>query len=310
MKARAKRYDNLDAAESVHFSRSLEQVKANAYDVKYPQFRSRDLIPVAAGIDPDLKVLTYRQWDQVGLAKIIAGYSDDLPRADVFAKEYSSTVKDVGDSYGYNVTEIRQSRRDGTQLDQRKANAARRAIEQLLENIAFNGDTTYGLYGLANQPNAQLYTVPNGGGGTATWATKTSDEILADLFGIGDQVVTTTRNAEKPDTLILPQAQYSLISRKRIDDTVSETILTYFQRTSSHIRNIEVWDALDGAGSGGTDRMIAYTRSPDVLELIIPREFEQLDGQPRNLEIVVPCLARTGGVVVYLPKAVVYGDGI
>jgi hypothetical protein len=310
MPVRAKRYDNLDAAESVHFSRSLEQVKASAYDTKYPQFRARALIPVANWVDPDAKVITFRTWNQVGLAKIIAGYSDDLPRADVYGTEESATVKDLGDSYGYNVTEIRQSRRDGSQLDQKKANAARRAIEQLQENIAFNGDTTYGLYGLANQPNAQVYVVPNGAGGTATWATKTSDEILADLFGIGDQIVSTTKNAEKPDTLLLPQNQYSLISRKRIDDTVSETILTYFLRTSSHIKNIEVWDNLDGAGSGGTDRMIAYSRNPDVLELIIPREFEQLDGQARNLEIVVPCLARAGGVIAYLPMAIAYGDGL
>lgn len=310
MALRHRRYDNLDAVESVHFTRSLEYVKAQAYETKYPQFRARALIPVATGIDPDVKSITYRRWDQVGVAKIIAGYSDDLPRADVNATEDTSTVRDLGDSYGYNVTEIRQSRRDGTQLDVKKANAARRAIEQLQESIAFSGDTTYNLLGLINQPNAQVYTVPNGASASATWALKTSDEILADLFGIGDQVVTTTKGAEKPDTLLLPQQQYSLISRKRIDDTVSETILAYFLRTSSHIRSIEVWDALDGAGSGGTDRMVAYPRDPNVLELVIPREFEQLPGQARNLEIVVPCLARAGGVIAYLPLAIAYGDGI
>jgi hypothetical protein len=306
---KAKRYDNLDASESVYFSRSLEQVKATAYEVQYPQFNARRLIPVATGVDPDLNIITYRQYDQVGMAKVIAGYSDDLPRADVFAKEYSATVRLLGDSYGYNIDEIRKSRRDGTMLDQRKANAARRAIEQLIETIAISGDTTYGLQGLLSITNAQTYTVPNGAGGTATWATKTEDEILTDLFGIGDTIVTGTKNAERPDTLIVPQDQYSLITRKRVPDT-DQTILAYFLQASNHIKNVEVWDALNAAGSGGTDRMVAYRRSPDVLELVIPREFEQLDGQARNLEIVVPCLARTGGVLCYLPMAICYADGI
>lgn len=312
-KANPRRFEgvmNMDASESVYFSRALEQVKAGAYDVRYPQFRARELIPVAADVDPDAKVLVYRQYDQVGMAKIIAGYSDDLPRVDVFGREFTATIKDLGDSYGYNVTEIRQSRREGAALDQRKANAARRAIDQEIESIAVRGNTTFNLLGLTNQPNAQLYTVPNGAGGTATWATKTSDEILTDLFGVADTIVTATKGMERPDTLLLPQEQYSRIARTRLDTTGAQTILQFFLQVSTNIRTVEVWDELNTAGAGGTDRMVAYARSPDVLQLIIPREFEQLDGQARNLEVVVPCLARCGGVIAYYPWAICYGDGI
>lgn len=311
LRARMKRrYDNLDASESLFFNRSLEQVKARAYEVQYPEFRARDLIPVATDVDPDVSVITYREYDQVGSAKVIAGYSDDLPRVDVFGRETQATVRDLGDSYGYNVSEIRKARREGSNLEQRKANAARRAIEQLIEDIAISGDSTYNLVGLNNVPNAQTYTVPNGAGGSATFALKTNDEILADLFGIGDTAVTNTRSKLKPNVLLLPQAQASLIARRRLDTNGTVTLLQYFLANSQHIKRIEVWDRLDGAGTGGVDRMIAYPLDPNVLELVIPREFEQLPGQPRNLEIVVPCLARTGGVLVYQPMGIVYGEGI
>jgi hypothetical protein len=301
---------NMDAAESVHFNRSIEQVKVGVYETRYPAFHAREFIPVATGISPNAKVLTWRRFDQVGIAKVISGYSRDLPRADAFATEESMTVRTLGNSYGYNIEEIRASLEDGTNLEQRKGNAARRAHEQLVETIAFSGDSTHNLLGLSNQPNAQLYTVPTGASGQTTWDAKTPDEILTDLFAIGDLIVTTTRGAEKPDTLILPQFQYSLISRTRLDVYNPESILQHFTQTSSHIKNVGVWDLLDGAGVGATDRMVAYTRSPDVLELVIPREFEQLDGQARDLEVVIPCLSRTGGVRVFVPLAMAYGDGI
>lgn len=306
-----RRFDNMDAAESVFAVRALEAVKAKAYDIKYPQFLARSLIPTASDVDPAAKVVTYRQYDQFGLAKIISGYSDDLPRADVSGKEYTSPVRPIATSYGYNIYEIRHARKEGIDLEQKKANAARRAFEERIESIAFTGDSTYGLLGLSNQTNATIFTVPNNeADDSSNWADKSADEILADLFGIGDYVISQTRGAEKPDTMLLPQAQYSLAARTLLTSTGTDTVLDFFIRTNKNIKTVEVWDLLKGAGSASTDRMLVYPRNTDALELIIPQDFEQLDGQPRNLEVVVPCHGTCGGVLVYYPLAVAYGDGI
>jgi hypothetical protein len=300
---------HMDAPVSVHFSRSLEQIKAGNYDNEYPEFRAGELIPLATDIDPDATLITWRSYDQVGMAKIIAGYSDDLPRADVYGTENTSRVRDIGDSYGYNITEIRKSARDGTQLDAKKAEAARRAHEQKQEEIAVIGATEFNLVGIANQPNTSVYVVPNGASGSPLWSDKTANEILDDLFGIGDSVVTTTKGIYRPDTICMPQVNLNIAARKRLDSALTETVLSYFQRVSPHIKNFEAWDALAGQGAGGTNRMVAYPKNPNVLQLVRPRPFEQLDEQARNLEIVVPCLSRAGGVIVFRPAAVVYADG-
>ena len=88
------------------------------------------------------------------------------------------------------------------------------------------------------------------------------------------------------------------------------TILEYFLRTSQYVKSVDVWNKLAGAGSGGVDRMVAYRRDPDALELIIPQEFEQFAPQQEGLEWQVPCHARCAGVVSYYPLSIAYGDGI
>lgn len=304
------RFDNLDAAENVFFERQLEQVRAQTYDVKYAQLKARMLIPVDNSVDPGAETVKYEQFDMVGQAKIINSYADDLPRADVKAKEFRQPIKGIGSAYGFSVQEIRAAKFAGKPLEQRKANAARRAVEQKIDAIGATGDSDNGLLGLFNQPNALVYTVPNGGSGFATFAKKTPDEILADLNGVTNLIVTTTKEIEVPDTLILPVDQYSHIASTPRSANSDTTILDYFLKNNPYIQAVEPWAKLSGAGSGGTDRMVAYRRDPDALMLVIPQEFEQFPPQPEGLEFEIPCHARCGGVQVYYPLSICYGDGI
>jgi hypothetical protein len=55
--------------------------------------------------------------------------------------------------------------------------------------------------------------------------------------------------------------------------------------------------------------VVAYLRNPEVLELEIPQDFEQFAPERRNLEFIVNCHARCGGVLVYQPLAMAYMDG-
>ena len=79
---------HLDANESAFFQRELEYVKSNTYDVKYPELKARRLFPLNPEVDPGATKITYQQYDQTGIAKIIANYADDLPRADIKGKEF------------------------------------------------------------------------------------------------------------------------------------------------------------------------------------------------------------------------------
>lgn len=304
------KHPHLDEAHSIMFTRNLEQVRAKAYNVKFPNFKAKMLIPVDSEIDPGVEVIKYEQYTEVGIAKIISDYAQDLPRADVKGKEFTSTVKTIATSYGYSLQEARAAAYAKKALKQLKANAARRANDLKVDQLARNGDASYGLLGLLNQPNATTYVIPNGAAGDTEWTTKTPDEILADMNGIAAAIVESTLEVEIPDTIILPTAQYNLIAGLSMGDGRSQTVLKYFLETNPYIKEVISWWALNQAGTASADRMVCYRRDPDALQLIIPLDFEQLPPQDRALETVIPCDSRFGGVVLYYPLSMAYGDGI
>jgi hypothetical protein len=208
------------------------------------------------------------------------------------------------------VYEIRGALESGVDLEQRKANAARRAIDEKMDKVAASGDTAHGFYGFANQPNALSYTIPNGAGGTTEWNDKTGMEMVRDALAMEQYMLSQTSNVEKPDTLVLPSAAFARFSTEPVNDTTDVTALEFFLRVARFIKNVDSWEVLDGAGAGGTDRSVAYRRDPEVLEFVIAQDFEAFPGQERGLEVVFPCQARVGGVTLYYPLAMVYGDGL
>lgn len=145
--------------------------------------------------------------------------------------EFTAQVRSIRASFGYNIQEIRAASMAGLPLDAMKAMAARRSIDEKLNSLGLLGDSEHNLVGLFNVANAQTYTVPNDGtGSTTTWSTKTSDQILRDMFGIVDQIPTNTNEVEKPTRLLLPYSRLRLINSKRMgssDGTL--TVLGFFQ---------------------------------------------------------------------------------
>ncbi|MWM63453.1 DUF2184 domain-containing protein, partial [Escherichia coli] len=87
--------------DGIFLARELDYVKARAYDVLYTELSGMRVIPVVTDTPDWAETITYRMWDEVGMAKIIANYADDLPRVDVFGKEFSTNVRNLGDAYGY-----------------------------------------------------------------------------------------------------------------------------------------------------------------------------------------------------------------
>ena len=303
----------LDAAENLFFARELEHVRAKSYDIKYADRKIRQLVPVDNSVDPGAEVVTYSQYDRVGVAKLIASYANDLPRADVKGKQFSVEVKGLGSSYGYSVQEIRAARLAGKPLEQRKADAARQAIEDLIDQIGASGNAATGLIGLLNIANAQTYTITAGAGGQTRWnfgaTPKTGLEVIKDLNSGVHTIVTVTKEAEKPDTVLLPTSQYAYVASTPLQTGSDTTILDFFLKNSPYIKQVESWEKLAGAGAGATDRMVVYRRDPDALQLVIPQEFEQFAPQLEGMQYTVNCHMRFGGTVFTYPLSAIYMDG-
>lgn len=306
-----KKVMNLDANETIFFDRELTAVRARSYDVKYPALKATSLIPVSTEAGPGAETVLYEQYDSVGFMKLISNYATDLPRADVKGKEFTIAVKSIGGSYGYNIQEIRNAAKAGKPLEQRRANAARQAYEQYVNNLAWLGDgsATYGgMYGLLFTPNTTK-TQPT----TGAWNTATADQILADFAKVYGEMQTATNSVEIPDTCLVRPAVYTKLATTRVGSTSDTTILEYLKKVYPGI----TWDWVNELTSvtsttgkkpsgtaGSTNCLVLYSRNPDKLVLEIPQPFEQFEVEKRGLEYLIPTHARVAGVIAYYPLSI------
>lgn len=306
---------NHDAGETFFFARELEYIKSKSYDIEFPEMKAFKHIPISTEAGEGSQVITYAQFEETGLARVIDSYADDLPRADIRGKEYSSPVKSIGVSYGYSVQEVRSAIYVGRSLTQRQANAARRANDQYINRLAWFGDNNYRILGLINNTNIPANFVPNDGSGATTqWVNKTPDQILRDLNQVTNSIPALTKGVEMPNTVLLPIAQYTLIASTPRSTTSDTTILEYFIQNNPFVTTVDWVPELAGAGPVvdmvASDIFIAYDKNPDKLTMEIPMPFTQYPPQERGLEFVVPCESRYGGIIVYYPLSLTIGEGI
>ncbi len=295
-----------DADDTQFLARQLEFVHNQTYDVKFPELRAREFIPVNNSVDPAADTVTYRQWEMFGAAAVISNYADDSPRVDTLVREYTGRVVSLGDSYGFSVMDLRKSAKTGAQLETRKVNSARRAMEQTFDEIAAFGDAAHQLQGFLNQPNVPLVVLPNG-----NWASATALEIIEDMNFMVTGVRTLTKTVHTPDTFLLSTGLFDLVATTPVDPANGSniSILNLFLTNNPYIRDVDQWYRLDTADVDGTGpRVMTYGRMPDNMQQIIPQEFEQFPPQARNMEFVINCHARHGGVEWHYPLSAAYAD--
>lgn len=311
------RFDSADAA-STFFARELDYVKAKSYDKQYPQLTALTLFPVNTDADAGAETITYYTYDMEGVAKIIDNYSTDLPRADVNGKPNVAFVKSLGSSYGYSAQEMRASRMAGKNLDARKAESAHYQIDAATNRIAWAGDADHNLLGvLSAGQNIPTFTITAGTmSGKTSWLDKTADEILEDVSAMYSQVSKTTKNVERPDTLVLPTDIYSTLSMRRVGDT-GETVLSYIEKHAPYLKEVVPAAELNGDSIetnpyAANNQAVAFlfTNDIDKIELNNPMPYMQYPVQVRNLETIVPCEARTAGVIVSYPMSALIAVGV
>jgi len=298
-----------DANESVFFARQLESIKAQSYDVKRAKLNALEIFPVSTATPEGATTITYRQYDAVGVAKIISNYATDIPRADVTGKEFTSPIRGIGIAYGYNMQEIRSAQFAGMPLSEKKMRAAQRAHEELINKLAWSGDVENGLPGFMTNANIPAYVVTaDGSGASKLWSTKTADQIIRDVNGIINQVQTQSKGIHRANMVLMPLEQYAYISSQPRSSTTDTTILSFLQANNPGVTFKAVIE-LDAFG-GGLDRLVAGEFSVDNMQLELPMTFRQYSPQQLGLEFVIPCESRFAGVIIEYPLAFALGDSV
>lgn len=297
--------------------RSMLYVLQNTYDTKQQELRASKFFAISREVDPGADKFSYQGFTMYGTAKAISDYAEDFPRADVYGEEKFGTIKGFGVSYGWSVQELRRNalaaRTTGRdpRLSDRKAMSARRAADEVVNTAAFNGYKKLGIPGFINFPGITMaVNPPSASAGNPTdLASKTPDEIIKTFSAGFNAVSVPTNGRETPNTVMLPLEQFNTLRHTRLTDT-GVSVLSYLRDNFPEITLFDWAQELAGAGAGGTDRMMIYDRNPLNVELHLPLPFTAYTAQVKNLEWVIPCEVRTGGVIVYYPLSVAYMDGI
>lgn len=309
------RQDAVTPNVSVFFARELEAIEAVIYEFKKRELKYRTYIPVSNRDNPGAENITYHMFDQVGMAIIIANYADDVPRADVFGKEFTQPVKSLGLEVGWNTQEIRAAAMANTPLEALKATAQRRGFREKESKIAWNGDSASGLAGLLDNVNIPtLAALAGATTSTIPWATKNADEVITDFGLMVSKIKEQSKGIHVPDTVLLPIPQLTRIATLP-RSTQSDTTVLQFILNNPEAFGITKIDSLsteltNAFTSGTEDGALCYERTAENLELRIPLEMQLLPVQIRGFEFIIPGESRIGGVVVRYPLAMLTFTGI
>ena len=284
-------------------SRELETILSRSFETQYADIKYQSVLPISTEVASGSDSYTYRIFDAQGQMKMIADKGSDLPRADVLRKEVTLPVRSLGASFAYTIQETRAAAQvPGMNLEQRRANAVRRAYEEKVQDVAFFGDAPSGMTGLFNSSNVDKI-VPN------KWFDNcTTEEMLEILNEAATRIVNGSNQKETPNTLLVPyDSVYRIISTTARSTTSDTTVMEFFLRTNPFIRSIEPINELSASKSVlSKDTIIAYDRSPEKLQLHIPQTLEFLPPVRTGLEFTIASHARIGGTAIYYPKSVLY----
>lgn len=304
-----------DAASAFSFLiGQLSYVEQKLYEVKYKDITYDKVIPLTNEAGEWATSITYFFMNGTAIAEFVGTKSLNVPIAEIGTDKVEIPVELGATGYEYSDEEIRQAEHLNRPLPQLKANAARRAYEELVQKTSMFGDTVHGLPGFLNNSNVTTVTVAATGTGSATtWVSKTPTQILFDINSFMGSIYVDTLQVERPTRLLIPTAQWNYITTTARSEHSDMTIMKYLVANSPYLSSeadIMSLPELKGIGAGSTDMMVAYDMTIDKVVLHIPMPLRFTEPQRKGRGFEIPGEFKVGGVEFRYPASARYGIGI
>lgn len=207
----------------------------------------------------------------------------------------------------------------GRSIDSILDRGVRLNYNKSVDQLVYRGFTSVGFTGLVNDANIIRSTAPNGAAGSPLWQNKTVDEILWDVNKTLTEAWAASEYDESaiPNHLLLPPDKYAYIVSTRIGTSGNENILDYLSRNNlATNRGGNLYIApcrwCSGAGTGNTDRMVAYVNDRDKVYFDLPVPLTRAMTQPVALQFAYITIyaAQMGQVKWLYYQPARYMDGI
>lgn len=308
-----------DAQQAMGFLvEQTSHIETEVYRIQYPDIQYPMLVPVDESAAEWAKSVTFFSMDKVGQANWFHHNATDMPLADIQRTKFEQPLEMAAIGYRYTLEELGQAMMiPNMNLTPERAEAARRAYEEFVDDVAIRGSVAKNWTGLINNPLVtRVDAIADGTGTSALWSTKTADQIIRDVNDALSGVYTTTLTVEMANTVLLPIPAQVLLATTRIANTTM-TAMQYLSQYNVYTAQtgqpltIRAVRGLESAGTGSVGRMIVYRRDPQVLKLHLPMRHRFLQvWQTGPLVFDVPGIFRLGGTEIRRPGAVRYVDGI
>lgn len=192
-------------------------------------------------------------------------------------------------------------------------------LDKIIDKNVYRGFSKVKSTGLINNANITRGTVaPHTSGGTDTeWDNKTADEILQDVNKAITSVWTANDCASDgmPNHILIPVEQFGSIVTRKVSDDSERSILTYVLENNIAVQQggtlvISPCKWCNGAGTGGTDRMVTYINQEERVRFTLSVPLQRLDTEIRNMAFHTPFVSQFSEVQFVYPTTVRYDDGI
>ena len=270
-----------------------------AYEKEYADNSVVNIFPVTNEIPGHAKYFEYPEFDGVGIAQIIADYSDDLPLVDAFMTEKQGKVFRFGNAFLISTDEIKAGAATGQSLSTRKQALAFEAHDNLLDKLVWSGSAPHGIVSVFDQPN--INTVVASG----SW----TDAAVAvnDVNAMIDAVETSTQGFHHVTDILLPASARRVMQRLVDNTTLSYGELFTRNNPGVTLRYMQFLDNYDGADGKAA---LAFEKNPLNASIEIPEATNVLPGQVKDLHIKYPVTSKSTGLVIYRPLTFAVIKGI
>jgi len=226
------RLDSLDT--SIYYqAQALTYLYTKPLEVKYPELTARSIFPVSSEVDEGAEKAMYEVTDIIGGTKIQANHSNDVRRVDVKTNWIEVNIKQCENFFDYSFRDMRAAQFAGRPLQESKAKASQRDIEEELNALAWAGDRTHQIKGIlsegtgiANSPFAKPIK------------DMTAEQLNTAITSKASEMHQRSRGVFSPDTLVLPLAEYNYLFDKIWIGTALSSIGQWILDNNRHIKRI------------------------------------------------------------------------
>ena len=210
----------------------------------------------------------------------------------------------------------------GRSIEQVYDDGIRLDFDKYMDINTYLGQSQYGTTGLVNDPNITAVSVAQGASKQTTWKSKTPEEILQDINNaiLDAWKAAQYDNSAIPNHILIDPANFAYLNMTPLTVAGVQGGISIMKYLTEN--NIAAQKGVDlfigecrfceGAGSGSTNRLVAYRNEKRFVGMDVPVPMSRVMTQPNIQTASYDSLymANVGQVKIHYYEPFIYRDGI